>query len=151
MPYLIIYYDKSLELGGAYVFIMAPAVIIAAIVTALWGKVYDKKGFGFSAAFALAWLAAGYVILYLFTNTVLVFIGSLFMMCGFLSGMAIFGAKIRDLTPHGKSGMLQGVRIFSQVLVPGVVGPYIGKLVLANAPSPMSFTPVKSISSSPVR
>jgi hypothetical protein len=29
--------------------------------------------------------------------------------------------------------MFQGVRIFSQVLVPGVVGPFIGKTVLANA------------------
>ena len=133
MPYLIIYYDKSLGLGGSYVFIMAPAVIVAAVVTALWGRVYDKRGFGFSGALALAWLAAGYVVLYLFTNTALVFIGSLLMMCGYLSGMAVFGAKIRDLTPDGKAGMLQGVRIFSQVLVPGVVGPYIGSLVLANA------------------
>ena len=55
------------------------------------------------------------------------------MMCGYLCGMAVFGAKIRDLTPVGKAGMLQGVRIFSQVLVPGVVGPFIGKAVLANA------------------
>ena len=47
--------------------------------------------------------------------------------------MAVFGAKIRDLTPIGKSGMFQGVRIFSQVLVPGVIGPFIGKTVLANA------------------
>jgi fructose-specific phosphotransferase system IIC component len=29
--------------------------------------------------------------------------------------------------------MFQGVRIFSQVLVPGVIGPFIGKTVLANA------------------
>jgi hypothetical protein len=47
--------------------------------------------------------------------------------------MAVFGARIRDLTPLGKAGMFQGVRIFSQVLVPGVIGPFIGKTVLANA------------------
>jgi hypothetical protein len=47
--------------------------------------------------------------------------------------MAVFGAKIRDLTPIGKSGQFQGVRIFSQVLVPGVIGPYIGVLVLSGA------------------
>ena len=47
--------------------------------------------------------------------------------------MAVFGAKIRDLTPIGKSGMFQGIRIFSQVLVPGVIGPFIGKTVLSNA------------------
>ena len=47
--------------------------------------------------------------------------------------MAVFGAKIRDLTPEGSAGKFQGVRIFSQVLVPGIVGPFIGKTVLANA------------------
>ena len=55
------------------------------------------------------------------------------MMCGYLSGMAVFGAKIRDLTPEDSSGRLQGVRIFSQVLIPGIIGPFIGKTVLANA------------------
>ena len=94
---------------------------------------YDKKGFDFSAWIALAWLAAGYIVLFVFRTTALVFVGSLLMMCGYLAGMAVFGARIRDLTPVGKAGMFQGVRIFSQVLIPGVVGPFIGKTVLANA------------------
>ena len=132
MPYLIIYYEESLKMSN-YVLIMAPAIILASAVTALWGKVYDKKGFSLSAICSLAWLAAGYILLYCFRNTAFVFIGSLLMMCGYLSGMAVFGAKIRDLIPEGKSGMLQGARIFSQVLVPGVVGPFIGKTVLANS------------------
>ncbi len=132
MPYLIIYYEKSLQMAN-YVFIMAPAIILASVATALWGKVYDKKGFDFSGFLALASLMLGYVLLYLFKGTVLVFVGSLFMMCGYLCGMAVFGAKIRDLTPDGKAGMLQGVRICAQVLVPGVVGPKIGSWVLKNA------------------
>ena len=132
MPYLILYYEVSLKMTN-YVFIMAPAIILAAIVTAFWGKAYDKKGFGFSSVFSLAWLIVGYIILFFFRSTALVFIGSLLMMCGYLSGMAVFGAKIRDLTPVGKSGMLQGVRICSQVLIPGIIGPFIGKTVLANA------------------
>jgi len=132
MPYLIIYYEVSLGMKD-YVLIMAPAIILASVATALWGRVYDKKGFDFSAVIALISLIAGYAVLFLFKETALVFVGSLLMMCGYLCGMAVFGAKIRDLTPTGKAGMLQGVRIFSQVLVPGVVGPYIGKAVLANA------------------
>jgi MFS family permease len=112
---------------------MAPAIILAAIVTAFWGKVYDKKGFSYSSVFSVAWLIVGYILLFFFRSTALVFIGSLLMMCGYLAGMAVFGAKIRDLTPVGKSGQFQGVRIFSQVLVPGVVGPYIGVLVLSGA------------------
>ena len=132
MPYLIIYYEVSLALAN-YVLIMAPAIILAAVFTAFWGKAYDKKGFSYSAVVALFSLAAGFAVLYLCRNTILVFIGSLLMMCGYLSGMAVFGAKIRDFTPDGYAGRLQGVRIFSQVLVPGVIGPFIGKTILANA------------------
>ncbi|MBQ5782410.1 MAG: MFS transporter, partial [Oscillospiraceae bacterium] len=132
MPYLIIYYEVSLAMAN-YVLIMAPAIILASVFTALWGRMYDKKGFENSAFVTLVLLAAGYILLYLFRGTALVFAGSLLMMCGYLSGMAMFGARIRDLTPEGKSGRLQGVRIFSQVLVPGVVGPYIGKTILSNA------------------
>ena len=132
MPYLILYYEVSLKMAN-YVFVMAPAIIIASIVTAFWGKVYDGRGFKFASRFSLLWLALGYVLLYFFTGTALVFVGSLLMMCGYLAGMAVFGAKIRDLIPEGSAGAFQGVRIFSQVLVPGVIGPFIGKCVLANA------------------
>ncbi|MBQ7284452.1 MAG: hypothetical protein IJW74_06360, partial [Oscillospiraceae bacterium] len=132
MPYLIIYYEVSLAMAN-YVLIMAPAIILASVFTALWGKQYDKKGFKYAATVALLSLALGFVLLYIFRSTALVFAGSLFMMCGYLSGMAVFGAKIRDFTPEGYAGRLQGVRIFSQVLVPGIVGPYIGKTILANA------------------
>ena len=132
MPYLIIYYEVSLGMTD-YVFVMAPAIILASLVTAFWGKVYDKKGFPFSSWFSFLWLAAGYLILFFFRAKAPVFIGSLLMMCGYLAGMAVFGAKIRDLTPEDKAGRLQGIRIFSQVLIPGIVGPFIGKTILANA------------------
>ena len=94
---------------------------------------YDKKGFTFSGLAAIAALLVGYVVLYFTKTTLPVFIGSLLMMSGYLAGMAVFGAVIRDNTPIGKAGRLQGVRIFSQVLIPGVVGPAIGKKVLENA------------------
>lgn len=132
MPYLIIYYEKTLALSN-YVLIMAPAIIIAAIITALYGKVYDRNGFNISISFPLVLLIAGYLLLYIFKNTVVVFIGSLLMMTGYLCGMSIFGAKIRDLIPENKAGQFQGVRIISQVFVPGVIGPYIGSTILKNA------------------
>jgi MFS family permease len=116
-----------------YVLIMAPAIILASIVTAFFGRIYDKKGFGFSSVFSIIWLLLGYALLFIFRTTVPVFIGSLLMMCGYLTGMAVFGAKIRDLTPESKAGMFQGIRIFSQVLIPGIIGPYIGKTVLTGA------------------
>lgn len=132
MPYLIIYYEVTLQLEN-YVFLMAPAIIIAGIVTAFYGRYYDKAGFVASIIPSLSVLALGYVLLTLFTNTVLVFFGSLFMMIGYLTGMAVFGAMMRDYTPLGKAGVFQGLRIFGQVLIPGIVGPAIGAMVLANA------------------
>ncbi len=132
MPYLIIYYEVSLKMKD-YVFIMAPAIIIASVITALYGRVYDKFGFKRSVIPALSCLMSGYVLLYLFKSTAPVFVGSLLMMTGYLAGMAVFGAMIRDYTPSGRAGMFQGLRIFSQVLVPGIIGPFVGAQVLKNA------------------
>jgi MFS family permease len=132
MPYLILYYNVSLGLTD-YVLIMAPAILLAAIFTAIYGRVYDKFGFRTAAIPAMALLMAGFVVLYLFKNTALVFIGSLLMMCGYLSGMAVFGALLRDHTPENKAGMFQGLRIVGQVLIPGIIGPAIGAAVLSGA------------------
>ena len=55
------------------------------------------------------------------------------MMSGYLSGMADFGAVIRDHTPAGMAGRFQGLRIVFQVLIPGFAGPWIGACVLRNA------------------
>ena len=132
MPYLILYYEVSLGMSD-YVLVMAPAIILASIATALWGRVYDKKGLAFSGWIALASLVTGFIVLLIARAKAPVFVGSLFMMCGYLCGMAVFGARIRDLTPENEAGRFQGVRIFSQVLVPGIIGPFIGKTVLQNA------------------
>ena len=132
MPYLILYYNVSLGMDN-YVLIMAPAVIVAAVVTAFYGRVYDKCGFKMAIIPAIITLMSGYVFLYLFQNTFFVFIGSLCMMSGYLMGMAVFGAMIRDYTPENKAGMFQGLRIVGQVLIPGIIGPWIGALVLQNA------------------
>ena len=132
MPYLILYYNVSLKMDN-YVLIMAPAIILAAAFTAVYGRVYDKKGFALSVVPALGLLKAGFVLLYLFKSTALVFAGSLLMMCGYLAGMAVFGAMLRDYTPQNRAGMFQGQRIVGQVLIPGIIGPAIGAWVLRNA------------------
>ena len=141
MPYLIIYYEKSLDIEN-YVLILAPAIIAAAVTTALYGRLIDKLGFFKTVFPSLAMLMLGYLLLILFPGVVKtegmgmlvpVFIGSMMMLSGFLTGMAVFGAKIRNETPTAMAGRFQGLRIIAQVLVPGVVGPAIGAAVLKNA------------------
>ena len=132
MPYLILYYDVSLGMDN-YVLIFAPAILIAAIFTGLYGKNYDTKGFRKAVIPTVLMLMIGYVGLYFFRATAPVFVASLVMMCGFLGTGAMLGAKVRTHTPENKSGMFQGLRIVGQVLIPGVIGPAIGAAVLKNA------------------
>lgn len=150
MPYLILYYEQSLKMTD-YVLIMAPAIILAAVVTAFYGKVFDRWGFKKSLIPAVVTLMSGYVILYFTRSTLPVFIGSLFMMCGYMTGMAVFGAMIREQIPEKRSGQFQGVRIIGQVLIPGMIGPAIGAWVLRDAEQivnndgTVSFLPNESI------
>lgn len=150
MPYLILYYNVSLQMEN-YVLIMAPAIVLAAVFTALYGRVYDKYRFKAAILPALGLLMSGYVVLYFFRSTVPVFLGSLLMMCGYLSGMAVFGAMLRDHTPANRAGMFQGLRIVGQVLIPGIIGPAIGAWVLRDARTvvgddgTLSFIPNRNI------
>ena len=150
MPYLILYYEKNLGMTN-YVFIMAPAIIISAIITAFYGKLYDMVGFQTSIIPTITLLMSGYVLLFFCTNTPFVFLGSLLMMTGYLTGMSIFGAMIRTLIPESKAGQYQGIRIIGQVLIPGIIGPAIGAIVLQNAEQIVnndgtySFIPNKNI------
>ncbi len=150
MPYLILYYTVSLGMDN-YVLIFAPAILLAAIFTGLYGKRYDTHGFQGAVVPVLIALMAGYVGLFFFRGTIPVFLATLIMMCGFLGTGAIIGAKVRTHTPENKSGMFQGLRIFAQVLIPGVIGPAIGAWILRNAETVLnddgtrSFVPNENI------
>ena len=150
MPYLIVYYEKSLQMSN-YVLVLAPAIILAAVITAFYGRLYDMLGFQKSIVPSVAMLMTGYGILYFSVSVLPVFIGSLLMMSGYLTGMAVFGAMIRDHIPENMAGRFQGIRIIGQVLLPGVIGPSIGAFVLRNAEmienndGTFSFLPNKNI------
>ncbi|MBQ4382608.1 MAG: MFS transporter, partial [Oscillospiraceae bacterium] len=142
MPYLIIYYEKTLGMAD-YVLIMAPAIILAAVATAFCGRLTDRFGVERTILPVLGILALGFLLLWLVPAVIPaqglmmklpVFIGSLLMMSGYLSGMAVFGTKIRNETPENMAGRFQGLRIIFQVLIPGIVGPAIGAWVLRDAP-----------------
>ena len=153
MPYLIIYYEQTLGISN-YVMIFAPAIIVAAAVTVFYGRLYDRIGFMKSIIPCIFMLLAGYGVLYFTRTSLPVFIGSLLMMSGYLSGMSVFGAMIRDNIPEGRSGQFQGVRIIGQVFIPGLIGPAIGAWVLrdaeliVNGDGTTSFLPDRGIWSS---
>ena len=132
MPYLILYFESMPHLKDTYVFIFAPAVILAAVFTVLYGKVIDKHGFVLTSIISLSIFIAGLILLSITAEIVIVFIGTLLMMMGYLSLGACFNASIRDNTPSKEVGLFQGIRIFVSVLIPMLVGPWIGSYVSGN-------------------
>ncbi len=150
MPYLILYFEVGLQLTN-YVLIFAPAVLIAALVTTKLSFIYDLQGLKLSSQISMGILLLGYLILLLFTNTVMVFIGTLLLMIGYMNSLSVFSAEVRARMPENKSGQFQGIRMISQVLIPGVVGPWIGSFLLRNADvitnsdGTTSFIPNRSI------
>ncbi len=150
MPYLILYYEKTLEMAN-YVAVMAPAIVLAAVITAFYGRLYDLLGFRSSVVPSILLLMAGYVLLYFGRAAGIVFVGSLLMMTGYLTGMAVFGAMIRSNIPEQRAGQFQGIRIIGQVLIPGILGPAVGAFVLrdaekiVNSDGTASFLPNRNI------
>ena len=143
MPYLIIYYEQTLKMPD-YVLIMAPAILLAAAVTFFFGRLVDRFGFRKTVLPSMLLLLLGFLLLWLVPSVIPaeglsmripVFIGSLLMMSGYLSGMAAFGTQLRNHTPEQMAGRFQGLRILSQVLIPGIIGPQIGAWVLRDAPT----------------
>lgn len=138
MTFLVQYYQTyipGMTLGmETYVFVMAPAIILAAVFTFFYGRLYDKYHFTKTIIPSLGILALGLILLtftFFTTNIVLIFIGSLLMMCGYLASGAVFNAKMRDLTPKDKVGSYQGIKMFAQVLIPMLIGPWVGAAAIS--------------------
>ena len=60
------------------------------------------------------------------------------MITGYIFVSALCGALVRDYTPVGDAGKLQGIRMIFSVLIPMLVGPMIGNAInkAANIPLP---------------
>jgi MFS family permease len=139
MPYYVLYLRLPYILGENYVFVMAPCIIIASVFTILYGRTVDRRGFLRSIILPLILFIAGCVILTVQVSAPGVFVGSMLMLSGYLGSVACFGAEIRNYTPKGRVGLYQGVRIFMVVLVPMLIGPWIGSAISASSGAVVGF------------
>ncbi len=139
MPYYVLYLRLPYILGENYVFVMAPCIVIAAVFTMLYGRLVDKRGFSFAIILPLVLFLAGCAVLTVLADAPAVFVGSMLMLSGYLGAVACFGAAIRNNTPLGHVGAYQGIRIFMVVLVPMLVGPWIGSAISASSGAVVGF------------
>ncbi len=137
-PYIFIYLGNVMHfsldnvmasLTPAIMAVAAVVVIAAVAMVILAGRLMDKLGkekfMVFSVVlYFLGLFAAGFA-----KNIVVFFICAV----PALLGWALFGiamnASVRDFMPEGKIGSFQGIRILFYVLIPMIIGPFIGNVV----------------------
>ena len=136
MPYLIIYMKTYLSFTVVeYSVVFGAAIILGAIINVFLGRLSDRMD-----KVKLLYVAAGIMAFGLFgmylaprgnkTASLIVFgIFGFVMICGYIFVSALCGSTVRDYTPEGAVGKLQGVRMVFSVLIPMLAGPAIGNAI----------------------
>ncbi len=145
MPYLIIYMNYYLGFSVIeYSAVFALAIIFGAGVNLYFTRLSDKKDKAGLLYIAAAIFAVGLFSMYLSRGmgksaTLILFgISGFIMICGYIFISALAGSLVRDYTPAGEVGKLQGVRMVFSVLIPMLVGPMLGNAInsIRNIPLP---------------
>lgn len=143
MSYLIIFMSHYLHFNDLeYSIVFAIAILAGAAINLYLGKLSDRKEKSKLLYIAAGILSAGLFIMYLasviidvnnpdnkLVLMILFGIGGFVMICGNIFSSALNGSILRDHTPEGAAGKMQGIRMFASVLIPMIVGPAIGNAI----------------------
>ena len=130
MPYLMVYIQQVLKVQDFNFTITLVIILLSAsILTVVFGLFMDRIGKNKIIIPAIALTVLGGILMALVQEGQQAFliIAGILLMCGFMIGTAVLGAKVRDNTPKKEVGLFQGVRMIFLVLIPMVTGPYIGQ------------------------
>ena len=128
-PYLIIYLQTYLKLD-AYALVLGVVLIIASLVSVLSGRWIDRLGKLRCVPPALAVMFLGLVLMFFARTMAFVIASGAVMMSGYMLVTAVLSATVRDYTPPDKAGSFQGIRMIFGVLLPMVIGPFLGAAVI---------------------
>ena len=128
-PYLIIYIQNYLGITD-YAVVLGLVLITASLVSVLSGRLIDRFGKLRFVVPAAGIMLLGLVGMYFARSGVAVIAAGAVMMSGYMMCAAALSANIRDWTPADKAGHFQGIRMIFAVLLPMMIGPSIGALVI---------------------
>ncbi len=130
-PYLFVYLEKVILPGAVFdaktivVAVIAVAALVAGIVILL--KVANKNKLKAYIPTIILFVI-GLAILSTSTNMIVVLIGIAPTLIGYVVLQIQLSASVRDFIPEDKVGLFQGIRMIFAVLIPMVVGPWIGDI-----------------------
>jgi MFS family permease len=136
MPYLVIYMREYLGFSDIeYSLVFGLAILVGAAVNLYLTRLSDRKNKESMLYIGAGIFALGLFAMYITRGfpkavTVILFgIAGFIMICGYIFISALTGSLIRDYTPEGEVGKLQGVRMVFSVLIPMLAGPSIGNAI----------------------
>lgn len=136
MPYLIIYMKTYLGFSVVeYSVVFGACIIIGAIINLYLTRLSDRRDKGSMLYIAAGILSLGLLGMFIFSSgnktALLITFGlsGFVMITGYILVSALCGSMVRDYTPEGAVGKLQGVRMVFSVLIPMVIGPMIGNAI----------------------
>ncbi|MFD1827047.1 MULTISPECIES: MFS transporter [Mumia] len=132
LPYLIIYVQRYLDIEG-YAIVLASVLIGAAVISIVGGRVLDRVGPSRAILPVAGIYLVGLLLMFPARGMLAVIGAGIVMMAGFMLGVAALSATVRNLTPTDRAGQVQGLRMIFAILIPMVVGPFLGAAVIASA------------------
>ena len=132
MPYFIIYIQYYLGIDS-YAILLGLILIFASIVSVVVGNYIKSNNKNKFFIPGMGIMIIGLMGLYFSRNIILVGISGFVMMSGSLLLTAILNVKVRDYTPIDKVGHFQGIRMIFYVMIPMIIGPFIGARVISGA------------------
>jgi MFS family permease len=126
-----------------YSAVFAVAILLGAAVNLYLTRLSDKTDKVKLLYIATAIFAFGLFAMYLARGcgkavTLVMFgLSGLVMITGYIFISALANSLVRDHTPEGEVGKLQGVRMVFSVLIPMIVGPFIGNLINSSRNIPL--------------
>lgn len=147
LPYMIIYMREYLGFTDVeYSIVFGGAIAVGAVINILVTRIAERFNKITLYYIAASVMAAGLLAMY-FSKGMgkmldLVFFGvaGLVMITGYILVAALTGSTLRDYTPEGVAGKLQGVRMVFSVLIPMLAGPFIGNSINKAMNIPLSDT-----------
>lgn len=128
-PYLIIYLQHFLLLDN-YALVLGMVLIFASVVSVAFGKTIDRVGKVRFATPAAGVMLLGLIGMFFARQMAWVMVAGAVMMSGYMLVTAALTAEVRDLTPPDKAGHFQGIRMIFAVMLPMIIGPFIGAAVI---------------------
>lgn len=137
-PYIFIYLGNVMSfsldsvlasLTPTIIGIAAVVVILAIALLIFTGKLMDKFGKDKFMVFSVVLYFLGLIATGFAKDIAVFFVCAVPALLGWALFSIATNASVRDFMPEGKVGVFQGIRIIFFVLIPMIVGPFIGNLV----------------------